>query len=80
MRPIRLYYRDGCHLCEDMLSHLRRLQGDREFPLDLIDVDREPVLRASYDTRVPVLETAEGSCLSEYFLDEVALLTYLDGG
>lgn len=79
MRRLRLYYRLECHLCEDMLLHLERLRQTRQFDLELIDVDSEPGIREVYDQRVPVLEAAEGECLSEYYLDEAAVLNYLQG-
>ncbi|MEN8166446.1 MAG: glutaredoxin family protein [Pseudomonadota bacterium] len=75
-----LYTRAGCHLCEDMFTHLQRLRKQRDFSLELIDVDHQTAIQTSHGTRVPVLETADGECLSEYFLDEVGLLNYLDGG
>lgn len=80
MSPLRLYTRQGCHLCDDMLADLRRLQVERDFPLELIDVDLEAHIQVKYGPRVPLLETVDGECLSEYFLDEAGLLIYLDGG
>ena len=47
-----LYTRRGCHLCEaaeDMLAGLG-------FPVDLVDVDRDPALRGRLGMRIPVLE------------------------
>ncbi|MCO6457697.1 MAG: glutaredoxin family protein [Pirellulaceae bacterium] len=49
---IVLYTRQGCHLCDDALSLLRR-HGLRP---RLIDVDSQPDLRARFDTCVPVVE------------------------
>jgi hypothetical protein len=79
MRRLRLYYRLECHLCEDMLLHLERLRKTRQFDLELVDVDSGPGIREAYQQRLPVLEAAEGQCLSEYFLDEAAVLNYLQG-
>ena len=79
MKLLRLYVREGCHLCEDMSGHLQRLLENREILLERVDVDRSPGKLDGYGSRVPVLESAEGDCLSEYFLDEEKLMTYLDG-
>lgn len=71
---LTLYYRQGCHLCEDMDEHLARLRGDGEmaFDLDRIDIDTNTELRARYNEEVPVL--AQGDrILSRYFLDEISL-------
>ena len=79
MRRLRLYFRLECHLCEDMLLHLEQLRETRQFDVELIDVDSDPGFSKAYQQRVPVLETAEGQCLSEYYLDEVAVMSYLQG-
>lgn len=80
MRHLRLYYRRDCHLCEEMLERLAPYQQRGQLGLELIDIDRSADERSAYRTRIPVLENPEGECLSEYFLDEDALLSYLDGG
>ncbi|MBT3046366.1 MAG: glutaredoxin family protein [gamma proteobacterium symbiont of Ctena orbiculata] len=79
MSPLRFYYREGCHLCDDMLQELKRLQTEWRFELIEIDIDRYPEIRDSYDTRIPLLEDNQGRCLSEYFLDQASLLSYLQG-
>lgn len=78
MRSLRLYVREGCHLCEEMQADLHRLLVNREISLEIVDVDRSPDSLDDYGTRVPVLESAVGGCLSEYFLDEVKLMSYLN--
>lgn len=50
-----LYYREGCHLCEEMAALLYRgwpavLEG-----LEWVDVDRSAELAHRYGQRVPVL-------------------------
>jgi len=80
VRRLRLYQRRDCHLCEAMLERLEAYQQAGRLRLELIDVDRRDVDLSAYRTRIPVLETPDGECLSEYFLDEDRLLSYLDGG
>lgn len=77
MKTLRLYVREGCHLCEEMHAALQQLPRNREFLLEMVDVDRSPDKLDDYGSRIPVLESAEGDCLSEYFLDEVRLLNHL---
>lgn len=76
-RPLTLYYRDGCHLCEQMLAELRGLYG-RDLPVTLVDVDSEAQLRARYGERVPVLMGGEWM-LGSGRLDRVSLEEYLTG-
>jgi hypothetical protein len=80
MSPLRLYVREGCHLCEEMLAQLQPILRDREFPLELVDVDRTRDKLHEYGTRIPVLETREGRVLCEAFLDQAKLTRYLDQG
>ncbi len=77
MKPLRLYHRAGCHLCEDMADQLDSLRAQAEFEYELIDVDSHEGLLARYHDRVPVLESGEGILLCEVFLDPVRVLNYL---
>ena len=74
-RPLTLYYRDGCHLCEQMLAELRALHG-ADCPVVLVDVDGDADLRARYGLRVPVLMGGE-RVLGSGRLDHVSLEEYL---
>jgi glutaredoxin len=69
---LTLYYREGCHLCEEMLQALRGLQPRLGFELRLVDVDRDPGLRQRYDEWVPVLSHRAAE-ICHYRLDEAAL-------
>ncbi|ASJ74458.1 glutaredoxin family protein [Granulosicoccus antarcticus] len=50
-----LYFREGCHLCEDMEQLLGELLEPDTFHLTRVDIDEDPVLRERYNVRVPVL-------------------------
>jgi hypothetical protein len=50
-----LYSRPGCGLCEEMLEELAALPEARGIPVQVIDVDRDPELRARYGHKIPVL-------------------------
>jgi hypothetical protein len=77
---LRLYSRNYCHLCHDMLVALEALRGEpgmADFEIDVLDVDADPELEAKYDELVPVLADAEGQELCHYFLDAPKVLGYL---
>ena len=69
---LTLYYREGCHLCQNMLQALRGLQSRLGFELTLVDIDRVSGLRQRYDEWVPVLCHADRE-LCHYHLDEQAV-------
>jgi thiol-disulfide isomerase/thioredoxin len=83
-----LYSRSYCHLCDDMLQALRRLDGEFAFTVDVVDVDADERLVARYDELVPVLlgHLGEGDAavesgveLCHYFLDESRVRAFLAG-
>ncbi|MDJ0739004.1 MAG: glutaredoxin family protein [Gammaproteobacteria bacterium] len=50
-----LYYRDGCHLCEELASVLHRGWPTQTDGLDWRNVDSRDDWRRLYGLRVPVL-------------------------
>lgn len=65
---LTLFYRDGCHLCEDMEQQLEELLDEGSYTLERIDIDENPTLKEAYNVRVPVLSCEEVD-LCEHFLD-----------
>lgn len=49
------YYRDGCHLCEQMAAFLFREWPVQAAAMQWRDVDADPQWRELYGLRVPVL-------------------------
>ena len=77
---LRLFSRDYCHLCHDMLAALEALRsepGMLHFDIEVLDVDADPALEAKYDELVPVLLDGEGRELCHYFLDAAKVREYL---
>ncbi len=80
MPKLRLFSRDYCHLCHEMLAALEAMRGEPETPyfdIAVTDVDGDPQLVAKYDELVPVLVDSEGRELCHYFLDTVKVREYL---
>ena len=74
-----LFYREGCHLCGDMVDQLMPLLSEYPFAeLELQDIDRHPESKKLYDTKVPVL-VQDSLVLSEYFLDYDKVRQHLNG-
>ena len=75
-QPLLFYYRDGCHLCEELASLLHRGWPQVFSQLHWRDVDRSSQWREIYGLRVPVLSRGtqvlcelkpDPACLREHF-------------
>jgi thiol-disulfide isomerase/thioredoxin len=67
-----VYYRDGCHLCEQVVASLFQLQEELRYEIEQIDIDTDPVLHDKYNVDVPVV-TYHGEVIFYHFFDETAL-------
>lgn len=72
--PLLLYTRVGCGLCDELRAELARLAPD--LVVELVDIDRDPVLQRRYGLHVPVL-MADGLELCRHHLDARAVLDWL---
>ncbi|HUQ09532.1 MAG TPA: glutaredoxin family protein [Steroidobacteraceae bacterium] len=71
--------REGCHLCEQMLEDLARLERDGRIPpVTVLDVDSDPQLARQYGLKVPVL-LLDGSAICHYTLNSQELLRLVPG-
>jgi hypothetical protein len=66
--------REGCHLCENMLTELAELERARSIPtVSVVDVDSDPELARQFGLKVPVL-LLDGSVICHYTLNSNELL------
>jgi len=73
---LTLYSRDECHLCEEMVAALRRLQESVPFELEIVDVDAAPGPAARFGADVPVL-VHDGVELCRHRMDAARVVEYL---
>ena len=73
---LRVYSRQGCHLCELLVEELIPLVRDR-LPLEIIDIGDHDDLEARYGTRIPVVEY-RGEQVCQYRLDRSAVAELLE--
>jgi predicted thioredoxin/glutaredoxin len=70
---LSLVQRHECELCAQMLAELTRLGRTRELPpIELLDVDSDPVLKRRHGLDVPVL-LLDGSVVCRHRLDHAEL-------
>ncbi len=75
---IVVYSKPDCHLCEEAMAALRRLQPELGFELAELDITADERLHRVYFDRIPVVSTADGEELCEYFVDEAVLRERLE--
>ncbi len=72
MGRLTLYFREGCHLCDDMRRELYPFIQQYGFSLAEIDIDRDEMLIERYNVKVPVLCVKEEEICHHFFdLDAV---------
>jgi glutaredoxin len=74
---LTVYSKPGCHLCEEAMEALRRLQGEFVFDLEERDITTDEALHRAYFERIPVI-AIDGEELCEYFLEETLLRERLE--
>lgn len=74
-REIQFYYREGCHLCEEMAAVLHRGWPEIFAVMHWIPVDSTPDLEEAFGTLIPVLEV-DGQVVCKYFADVEEITSY----
>jgi len=67
-----VYYREGCHLCEQVVASLFELQAELKYEIIQIDIDDDPALQKKYDVDVPVVMFND-EVIFYHFFDETEL-------
>lgn len=75
MPSLRVYSRQNCHLCDQLLDELEPLIDGR-IDLEVLDVDTREDWREAYGWRVPCVEF-EDRIVCEYHLDRGAISAIL---
>lgn len=69
---VRLYSRDGCHLCDQARDVIARVCADLGESFDEVDIDSDPALREKFTDEVPVT-FVDGKQHDFWRVDEVRL-------
>jgi glutaredoxin len=77
MRSVTVYSKPDCHLCEDAMASLRRLQAELAFELHELDITRDERLHRAYFERIPVI-ALDGEELCDYLVDETLVRERLE--
>ena len=74
----KFFYRNGCHLCEDMHQLISAYQLSHEFDIEMINIDRDPLLQNKYGLLIPVLTDAGDNEICHFFFDKISFEQSLD--
>jgi len=74
---LTVYSKPDCHLCEDAMVALRRLQVELGFALEELDITTDEALHRAYFERIPVV-SVDGEELWQYFVEEAAVRERLE--
>jgi len=66
-----------CHLCDEAILTLRRIQSDFVFDLRELDITAEDELHRAYFDRIPVVEI-DGEELCEFIVQEALVRERLE--
>ncbi|WP_245929668.1 glutaredoxin family protein [Leucothrix pacifica] len=71
-----VYYRRGCHLCDEVAVHLRQFQSEFNYELEWVDIDEDPELKRRYDVDVPVVKYRDEVIFYHFFDEEQLRLSF----
>ncbi|MEX0976037.1 MAG: glutaredoxin family protein [Woeseia sp.] len=78
MTAIRVYSRQGCHLCEQLIEELLQLLR-RRHSIEIRDIDNDINWQGQFGERIPVVEI-DGRIICEHRLDVDAIESALPRG
>ena len=77
MTLLTVYSKPDCHLCDEAIAVLQRLQAELGFELAELDITDDDELQRAYFERIPVV-ALDGEVLFEYFVEESLLRERLE--
>ncbi len=75
---LRVYGRNECHLCQQMIDGLQQRQKQIAFDFEVVDIDTDLTLAARLNDKIPVLVSLPDQTeICHHFLNLQALDDYL---
>ena len=75
MKELTLFFREGCHICDDMRRELYPFIQQHKLLLNEIDIDTNDDLIYKYNVKVPVLCLGDEE-ICHHFFDRVMVEKY----
>lgn len=71
LKNFKFFYRNGCHLCEDMYQLLHPYESSHSISIELINIDKKTSLQDKYGLLIPVLTDSDENEICHYFFDKI---------
>ncbi len=77
MSLVVVYSKPDCHLCDDAMAVLLRMQAELAFTLQERDITTDEALQRAYFERIPVI-AVDGEEVCDYFVEEALVRERLE--
>ncbi|MCW8931050.1 MAG: glutaredoxin family protein [Gammaproteobacteria bacterium] len=71
MSHYKFFYRNGCHLCEDMYLLIQPYEISHKITIEMHNIDKSSDLREKYGALIPVLTDINDNEICHYFFDKI---------
>ena len=71
MTKFKFFYRNGCHLCEDMYQLICTYESSHNIMIEMVNIDKDSTLKNKYGLLIPVLTDTDENEICHYFFDKV---------
>lgn len=72
LKQFKFFYRNGCHLCEDMYQLIYPYEASHKITIELVNIDQDLSLQDKYGLLIPVLTDQNENEICHYFFDKVS--------
>ncbi len=72
MKQFKFFYRNGCHLCEDMLLLVHPYKNSHNISIEMFNIDQDDDLQHKYGLLIPVLTDQNNNEICHYFFDKIS--------
>ena len=72
VNEFKFFYRNGCHLCEDMYQLIQPYESSHKIIIETLNIDNDPSLRDKYNLLIPVLTDNDENEICHYFFDKLS--------
>ncbi|OGW15085.1 MAG: hypothetical protein A3G93_02650 [Nitrospinae bacterium RIFCSPLOWO2_12_FULL_45_22] len=73
MITVKIYPKEGCHLCEEARRTFLAVQKDFLFKLEEVDITSDKVIYEEFKEKIPVIFIDQGFCLGPKTIHDIVI-------